>query len=193
MIEIKNLNKSFNSQVVFKDFSLKLEEKKITAIMGKSGTGKTTLLRILGKLDKDFQGEIINQPLNASWVFQEDRLLPWLNVYDNISLILEDNKKKQDTDIIEILERLGLKSDLNKKPDELSGGMKRRVAIARALISGKDVIFLDEPFVGLDNKMKMEIAGDLFDLARKKEMTVIMVTHDSELASLCDNVISIDR
>ena len=192
MIEIKNLNKSFGKEKVFDNYSLNIEEEKITAIMGGSGVGKTTLLRILSHLDNDFEGTIINKPEKPSWVFQEDRLLPWLSVYQNLQLILPPDKPNIKAKIDNILQKVGLVEAKAKKPNELSGGMKRRVALARAFIADSKVLLLDEPFKGLDKTMKLKIANILLDEARKDKKTVLIVTHDQEIAALADCNIIID-
>lgn len=191
MIQAKNITKSFGREKVLDNYSITIEEGKISAIMGASGTGKTTLLRILAGLDKDYIGEIINLPKKAAWVFQEDRLLPWMSVYDNLMLVLEDkmNKSQANTKINNILEKVFLLNDKNKFPNELSGGMKRRVALARAFITENDCLFLDEPFKGLDKSMKDKIAKSLLEWAKSKKTTLILVTHDEEIALLADKTI----
>lgn len=188
MINIRNLYHGFKSEYLYKDFNISFECNKITSIIGPSGCGKTTLLRILAGLEPYESGIIECVDRNRlSFVFQEDRLLPWLSVYENISLVLKDKNIKT-TDLTEkineVLEILKLSNCKNMKPDELSGGMQRRVAIGRALVF--DLIFdgqlmlLDEPFKGLDEKLKDEILDELFIIWKKYKKTVILVTHDIE-------------
>ncbi len=165
MIKTINLTKSFGSELLFSDLNITIPKGQITVIVGISGKGKTTLLRLLAGLDKDYQGRIENVPERVSWVFQEDRLLPWLNLYDNLALVVASKQGALDT-ILATLRLVGLEDDKFKMPSELSGGMQRRAALARALLFQADYMFLDEPFSALDNKTKQELSNRLFALAK---------------------------
>ncbi|MCL2575369.1 MAG: ATP-binding cassette domain-containing protein [Defluviitaleaceae bacterium] len=179
-IEIKNISKSFGSKVVLADFSLVLEQG-ITCIMGASGKGKTTLINILARLVSADSGEIV-MPAGAkiSFVFQEDRLLQWDTAIQNV---LFPMKRPKDfiKNATELLIQSGLEEAINKKADELSGGMKRRVAICRALIAEHDVLIMDEPFKGLDDELKPRIMDMIKNHSVDK--IVLCITHDKTEAS----------
>ena len=149
-IKIENLSKSYDGRQVFENLNMELTEGRITCIMAPSGKGKTTLLRILIGLEQADRGKITGiEGKNISVVFQEDRLCENLNVLSNIRLV-----QKEKTEIREGLEAVGLLDCCHQPVRELSGGMKRRVAILRALYAKWDILFLDEPFKGLDKEMK---------------------------------------
>ena len=193
-IQIAGLSKNFGDKVVFSDFSQSFSPMQTTAIMAPSGGGKTTLLRIMAGLEKKDSGEILGlSGKSMSYLFQEDRLLPWLNVFDNIALFLKnrlpkDEVKEQTDKILEILE---LAQDKDQLPKELSGGMKHRVAIGRALAYPAKVLLLDEPFKGLDDELKARIMPKLKNEYMKNK-TVILVTHNKEDADkLSDNIIDL--
>lgn len=190
MIKVSNLTKAFGREVLFSKLNLDIPKGKINVIMGMSGKGKTTLLRILAGLDKEYNGSVTGIPDKAAWVFQEDRLLPWLNLYDNLALILQDSKRSLSA-ILSALRLVGLEGDKYKMPVELSGGMQRRASLARALLFDADYMFLDEPFSALDRTTKLEIASKLFAIAKERGLTLFIVTHDSEIALLADNIIDL--
>ena len=181
MIEVKHLYKKFKKEYIFEDFSISLADRKVTSIIGPSGCGKTTLLRMIAGLESYEQGQIsgINQK-SISYVFQEDRLLPWLNVFQNIELVLKSKfpPKESQLKVQEVLAQLDLSEAAEMMPDELSGGMQRRVAIGRALAYDADIILLDEPFKGMDSKLKNEVLPQLAAVWEKAEKTIILVTHD---------------
>ena len=181
-IQVTGLTKSFGEKVVFSDFSERFEGGKTTAVMAPSGYGKTTLLRIIAGLEKKDGGEITgisNVPM--SYLFQEDRLLPWLNVFDNIALFLKNRLPKDEirTQTTHMLEILELSQNAYELPHELSGGMKHRVAIGRALSCPAQILLLDEPFKGLDAELKSRIIPKLcHEYINGK--TVILITHNKE-------------
>jgi NitT/TauT family transport system ATP-binding protein len=192
MIEVKHIYKKFKKEYIFDDFSIAFDDKKITSIIGPSGCGKTTLLRMIAGLEHYEKGCIIGiENRSIAFVFQEDRLLPWLNVYQNIELVLksklEVNESKRK--VKEVLAQLNLEDSADMMPSELSGGMQRRVAIARALAYDADIILLDEPFKGMDNKLKRDVLPKLAEAWDKNEKTIIMVTHDlADAKELSDKV-----
>ena len=190
MIKVTNLKKSFGAELLFSNLNFVIPKGSITAIMGISGKGKTTLLRLLAGLDKEFEGTIENVPEKAAWVFQEDRLLPWLNLYDNLALVLP-RKEGALAAVLAALRLVGLEGDKFKMPSELSGGMQRRAALARALLFQADYMFLDEPFAALDRKTKLDITESLFALAKEKGRTLVIVTHDAEIVERADNIIDL--
>jgi len=178
MIELREITKSFGKQEVLRSVSMFLPGAGIVALRGGSGSGKTTLLRILAGLECADSGEITGlDGKRVSYVFQEDRLLPYASAMENAAIAC-------DKDIARLwLERLGLRGALNKKPAELSGGMRRRVAIARAFAFGSDILLLDEPFTGLDADNIAIIAKETARFA--KNGLVILVHHGNDILP-CD-------
>ena len=186
-MEIKNLYKFFDDKVIFENSSFKFSDKQVTFILGESGRGKTTLLRILAGLDTNYTGEIDYLPKKISYVFQEPRLFDALSTLENVKIVRENSEETA----LEILSILELSDALNKKPDELSGGMKMRVNLARALNYDADLYLMDEPFSALDDETKKRILPKVFSLLKDK--TVIIVSHNTEEAyKYADNIIKID-
>ncbi|MCT4660718.1 MAG: ATP-binding cassette domain-containing protein [Tissierellales bacterium] len=189
MIDIKNLSKSFvKNENIIHEFNLKLERNGITCLLGPSGCGKTTLLRLIAGLAKSDGGSIDGvQNISFGYVFQEDRLLPWLSVRENIEWIL---KKDSDVDIDFYLKMLEIENAKNLYPKALSGGMKQRVSIARAFAFDADIILMDEPFKSLDYELKMTLMNSIIKLNQYEKKTIIIVTHDVQVAAfLGDNII----
>ena len=174
MIVLKNIGKKYGDQVVFEDLNLEIEKNKFTALVGPSGIGKTSLLRILMGLDKDYTGEIINyNPRNISVVFQENRLLENFSILENINLVL---RKKLDQDTLKTqLKLLGLEPSPNEKVKNLSGGMKRRIAILRALALDKEYYIFDEPFKDMDRETQLRLLKLVEEKLRGK--TLIFTSH----------------
>ena len=209
MISAKNIHKSFDSLEVLKGVDLEIQQGEIVSIVGPSGAGKTTLLQILGTLDDANQGEIIvhgnnlhvmNEKQKAvfrnqtiGFIFQFHQLLPEFTALENVmipALIAGKSPAKISKKAAELLDYLQLSDRLDHKPSELSGGEKQRVAVARALINDPKIILADEPSGSLDSKNKEELHKLLFDLREKFGLTVVIVTHDKELAALSDRVVS---
>ncbi|SHE36936.1 ABC transporter ATP-binding protein [Clostridium fallax] len=183
-VKIRNLQKRFKDKIVFKDLTLNFEKNKITCILGPSGIGKTTLLNLIsGDMNPD-RGFITVEENLISYVFQEDRLIPWFNIYDNISFVLKSylDKKSIEDKINKYLGLVKLQDVKYKFPKELSGGMRRRVALARAFSYDSNLLLMDEPFKGLDKELKYDIMRDFLTLWKEEKKTVIMVTHDEEEA-----------
>jgi NitT/TauT family transport system ATP-binding protein len=179
-IIIDNINKSYNNKKVLENFSLKINKGEVTCIMAPSGMGKTTLLRILMGLEKADSGAITGMDnLKKSVVFQEDRLCENLTPQANIKLT---NSRLTTKSVLKAMEAFGLYNCERQKTSELSGGMKRRVAILRALLSEYDILFLDEPFKGLDLDTKSRVIAEVIN--RTKGKTVIFVTHDEAEARM---------
>ncbi|NLY54311.1 MAG: ABC transporter ATP-binding protein [Firmicutes bacterium] len=177
-IIVSNLSKSFGSKRVLDRFNATFPARSVTCLMGPSGCGKTTLLNILMGLMQADSGEIAGMPQLKSAVFQEDRLCESFNAVANVRLVCD--KGVNNEEIIRHLERVGLAGSWQQAVSELSGGMRRRVAIVRAMLAPSEILFLDEPFKGLDQdtkQMTMQYVKDNI-----KEKTVIMVTHSLEEA-----------
>lgn len=210
MIVAENIRKSYGDLEVLKGISLNVEEKEIISIVGPSGAGKTTLLQILGTLDKADSGlikygnrEVSNLGSKAmaafrnreiGFVFQFHQLLPEFNALENVCIplyIAGKSKSEAEKRAKELLEFLGLSSRLDHKPSELSGGEQQRVAVARALANNPAVILADEPSGNLDTENKQELHSLFFDLRDNFGQTIIIVTHDRELAQMSDREIQI--
>lgn len=188
--------------------SLEVENGKFTAIIGTSGSGKSTLLHCLAGLDKPTSGEVILGNKNIyslnddelsrirrqefGFIFQSFNLIPVLNVYDNIILPIQLDGKKEDKEyIMNIIKKVGLEDQLKKFPNELSGGQQQRVAIARALSNKPAVIFADEPTGNLDSKTTEEVMSLLRSTVSKLNQTLLMITHDENIAKEADRIITI--
>ena len=205
IIEAKNIEKSFGTLKVLKGIDFIAEKSEVVSIMGASGAGKSTLLQILGTLSTPDSGSLeINgvdvlrlkeKQLSAfrnkeiGFVFQFHHLLPEFTSLENVMIpafIAGRSEKDAKIDALELLDNLGLSERINHKPSELSGGEQQRVAIARALINKPSILFADEPSGNLDSITKDEIHKLFFSLRNKYGQTIIIVTHDPELASMCD-------
>ena len=187
MIKIDELNKSFGDTAVVKEFSAEFEDGSVTCIMGSSGIGKTTLLRILMGLEDYDDGHITgleNKTMAA--VFQEDRLCENLTVSANIRMTGgKDEKGISEQEVVKYLEIIGMKDMAGKQVSELSGGMKRRVAILRAVLADRDVVFFDEPLKGLDPETEKKVMETIVPLLSGK--TVLWVTHREDEAAYFKN------
>lgn len=191
MIKALNISKSFGENVVLKNFSHEFSDGKVTAVLGKSGCGKSTLLNILMGLIPCDGGEVIRpEGCLISAVFQENRLCENLTPSANIRLVT--GKRFSKAEIAEELAKVGLSGCENKPVRELSGGMKRRTALLRALLAEYDVLFLDEPFKGLDEDTKQTVMNYCKEKTEGK--TVILVTHDmDECEFLADEVLRLEE
>lgn len=169
--------KAFGSKVVFSDFSLTIKDGVTSMIMAPSGWGKTTLLRIMSLLDKDYEGEVEPKEERNIVLFQENRLVEGISVLSNLMALGVEKER-----CLETLTSLGLFDERDKKVSELSGGMKRRVALSRVLLLPGERYFLDEPFTGLDDECKKETAD--YIAHRLKGKTVIVVSHNKEDGAL---------
>ena len=204
MLEISDISKIFKNNekdvAALQKTNLIINDHEIISLVGQSGCGKSTLLRIIGGLEKASTGfiklnnKIIKKPSsNIGMVFQDPRLMPWLNVYDNIKLsILNENNKQQKVKISKTLQKVGLENCEQLWPRELSGGMAQRVAIARALVREPKVLLLDEPFSALDSFTKTNLHQHVKELWASLKLTIIMVTHDiNEATSMSDRILII--
>ncbi len=186
-LTIQDLDKSFGGRLLFRNFSLTVEEGTVTCLLGPSGCGKTTLLNMISRVIPADSGDFRQfEGKRVSCIFQEPRLLPWQTVSGNLNFVLRDRFPRQERDrlVSHWVEKVGLKGYENEFPKNLSGGMKQRVAIARAFAFPSDILLMDEPFKGLDVKLKTSIM-ELFLLAwQENPRTVIFVTHDIDEALL---------
>lgn len=179
MLKLDNICLSFEGRQVLRDFCLELNAGERIALMGPSGAGKTSVLRIISGLLKPDSGVIRNDFHQLSFMFQEPRLLPWLKAWENVNLLLSDTEKTR-AQALELLCHFDLCEDGEKYPNELSGGMQQRVALARALAVDADLFLMDEPFKAMDEKLRfesIEISSRLVGNA-----AVLLVTHDVEEA-----------
>ena len=207
MLELKNISKKFKDRQILSDFNLTIEENKILAIVGPSGGGKTTLLRMLAGLEKIDSGEIIyngeSLPVDElekrnllGFVFQDFQLFPHLTVLENLVLspIKTMNMEKNDAEKkgIELLEKLGLEKQINNYPTSLSGGQKQRVALARAMMINPKIIGYDEPTSALDPELRLEVEK-LILKNRELGITQIVVTHDLQFAeNIADSILKVE-
>ena len=208
MIQITNIHKSYDSLEVLKGVNLHIAPREIVSIMGPSGAGKTTLLQIVGTLDRPNSGSVLlngtdvlqlnERKLSAfrnqhiGFVFQFHQLLPEFTAEENVMMpaliggsAMADARKEARR----LLEYLGLNERRNHKPSELSGGEKQRVAVARALINKPEIILADEPSGSLDSQNRTELHRLFFDLRDTFGQTILIVTHDEELASISDRIV----
>lgn len=179
MIELVNVSKKYANTPVYENFSLEIEEGKITCLLGASGCGKTTLLNMLAGLTP-YEGRIGNVPERISYIFQEERLLPNLTVRQNVALVL--GKNADGKKISEMLEKVELSGKEDAYPAELSGGQAQRVSIARAFAYPSGLILMDEPFSSLDTALKIRLIDVFCRLWQEEKRTAVFVTHDAEEA-----------
>ena len=177
-LAIKNLTKSFGNKVIFENFNYTFSDKGIYVLVGNSGRGKTTLLRMIAGLDKDFKGEITKA--KTAYAFQEYRLFPTLNALDNITKVLYEKPTEAETkEAKQFLTQMGFADiDLRLFPAELSGGMKQRVALCRAFLSKTEILLLDEPFKELDAKLRTVLREQMKKSAENR--LIIMTAHSQE-------------
>lgn len=185
MICIKNLSLSYGGETVIDNFSLELEKGSRIALMGPSGCGKTSLLKAIAGLMKPRSGSV-SVDGSISCVFQEPRLLPWLSALENINAVLSDSPSTM-PEARKWLEAVGLGEAADKRPEELSGGMRQRLSIARALAYGGEVLLLDEPLKGMDADTEDSVKALILREAEGK--TLILVTHnEAEARAFADSI-----
>ena len=210
MIEVKDIWKSFGTLEVLKGVNLEVQRGEIVAIVGKSGAGKTTLLQIIGTLDRPTRGRVLIEGTDVfamkdkelaafrnrhiGFIFQFHQLLPEFTALENVcipAMIAREKETEYKPRAEKLLRELGLSDRMGHKPNELSGGEKQRVAAARALMMNPDIILADEPTGSLDEKNKKELSELLLKLRKEYGQTILLVTHDKELAGIADRVIEI--
>ena len=213
ILQTENLTKIYgdgeNAVHALRGINLAVEKGEFTAIVGTSGSGKSTLLHMLGGLDRPTTGKVmvdgkdifslsveqltIFRRRKIGFVFQSYNLVPVLNLYENIVLPLELDGKKIDREYIDqIAETLGLKDRLEALPNQLSGGQQQRVAIARALAGTPSIILADEPTGNLDSKTSQDVLSLLKVTSEKFGQTIVMITHNEEIAQMADRIIHIE-
>ena len=208
MIRVEDIHKSFGSLEVLKGVDLEIQKGEIVSIIGKSGAGKTTLLQIIGTLDRPDSGSVVIDGVDVfalkekeladfrnrhiGFIFQFHQLLPEFNALENVmmpAMIACMSEKEAEQRAVQLLTELGMAERLTHKPNELSGGEKQRVAAARAMMMSPDVILADEPSGSLDESNKKELHKLLLQMREQYGQTIIIVTHDKELAEISDRVI----
>ncbi len=213
ILETKNLKKIYgsgeNEVHALDGVSISVEEGEFVAIVGTSGSGKSTLLNMLGGLDRPTSGSVVvrgkelmkmkDEQLtifrrrNVGFVFQNYNLLPILNVYENIVYPIEIDGSKIDKEFVrQIIHNLGLERKLKNMPNNLSGGQQQRVAIARALATKPAIILADEPTGNLDSKTSMDVILLMQSISREFNQTILMITHNEEIAQVADRIIRIE-
>lgn len=205
----KYYGKDENLVKALDDVNIEINKGEFIAIVGTSGSGKSTLLHMLGGLDRASEGKVVvdgkdifsmnNDELtifrrrNIGFVFQSYNLVPILNVYENIVLPIELDGNKVDKKYVDsIIETLGLKGKENRLPNNLSGGQQQRVAIARSLATKPSIVLADEPTGNLDSKTEQEVLGLLKVTSRKFNQTIVMITHNEQIAQMADRIIRIE-
>ena len=213
ILETKNLKKIYgsgeNEVHALDGVSISVEEGEFVAIVGTSGSGKSTLLNMLGGLDRPTSGSVVvrgkdlmqmkDEQLtifrrrNVGFVFQNYNLLPILNVYENIVYPIEIDGSKVDKEFVkQIIHNLGFERKLKNMPNNLSGGQQQRVAIARALATKPAIILADEPTGNLDSKTSMDVILLMQSISREFNQTILMITHNEEIAQMADRIIRIE-
>ena len=213
MIKVNNLSKIFRTEEIettaLNNVSFEIKEGEFVAIVGKSGSGKSTLLHMMGGLDNPTEGKVyindkdifslkeeelaIFRRRNIGFIFQNFNLIPSLNVWENITLPVGlDGKKINKPFVTDIINSLGLESKVDALPNTLSGGQQQRVAIARALVARPAIILADEPTGNLDSKTSDEVMSLLKTMIKKYNQTLILITHDINIAKSADRVITIE-
>ncbi|MFV0321266.1 MAG: ABC transporter ATP-binding protein [Alphaproteobacteria bacterium] len=192
ILELHNLHYQIDQQTIIKDISFTQQKGEIICFFGPSGCGKTTLLKLIAQLLNGYGGQINNHAQKLAYLFQEPRLLPWKTALNNVKLILDKNTYSADgiNKIRTLFRFVGLSdTDLNKYPSQLSGGMRQRVALVRALINQPDLLLMDEPFSALNFELRLKLQDKILDDVQNKNLSVILVTHDSfEAVRMADKI-----
>ena len=215
ILELKNITKTFNQGdsklVILDDASFSIKRGEIVALIGPSGTGKSTLLYIAGLLDKASKGEVIIDGKNThklndnqktklrckkiGFVYQQHNLFADFTALENVMmpLLIAGVKKKRAVEIASVqLDKMGLSNRLNHKSSELSGGEQQRVAIARALANAPQLLLADEPTGNLDSKTSQDVLGLLKVTSKRFHQTIVMITHNEEIAQMADRILQIE-
>ncbi len=213
IVQAKNLKKYYgkdeNLVKALDGIDFEVQKGEFVSIVGTSGSGKSTLLHMIGGLDVASEGSVtisgndifklnddeltIFRRREIGFVFQQFNLIPILNVYENIVLPIELDGNKIDNDYVDtVINTLGLKDKINNLPNNLSGGQQQRVAIARALATKPSIILADEPTGNLDSKTSQDVVGLLKTMSERFDQTIVMITHNEEIAQMSDRIIRIE-
>ena len=198
-IEIHNVNKSFDDVRVLNGFSLDVRPGSFVSLIGPSGCGKSTLLRIIGGLEKQYDGTVFldgervtRAGSDRGFAFQGSNLFPWLTVEGNVAFGLKARKiyREKKQDVMDIIKLVGLSGFENSYPHQISGGMQQRASLARALVGHPKVLLLDEPLGALDAFTRMNLQDEILRIKNENDMTMLMVTHDvDEAIYMSDRVV----
>ncbi|WP_439001782.1 ABC transporter ATP-binding protein [Pediococcus damnosus] len=191
-VEITDVQKSYGSKQILHDIDLTIADQEFLALVGMSGGGKSTLLRLIAGLEQPSAGEIkfANDNPVIRVMFQNDRLLPWMTVLENVSF--QSNQKEQQTEAAKMLELVGLETLASQYPRQLSGGQKQRVALARALMAHPQLLLLDEPLGALDALIRRQMQDLILKICQEQKLTTVLVTHDvNEAVRMADRVVVI--
>lgn len=195
IVELENVSFHYDGELMMKNLNFAVEEGEFVSIIGQSGSGKTTILRLLSKLERPTAGNIHITSNKVGFMPQKDLLLPWRTILKNTMLPFECqgmNKKEAEERSFQLLQEFGLGSYANSYPKDLSGGMRQRVAFIRALNAAEDVLFLDEPFSALDALTKVSLQQWLYEQSKRLNKTILFITHDvKEALYLSDRIFTI--
>lgn len=187
MLDVIDLEKKFQGLPVLQHLNLHVGEAEIVAIVGPSGCGKSTLLNLIAGITGTYEGQIQNRAGKTGYVFQEDRILPWLTVYDNIRIVRDDTDHAR---IRQLIGQMHLTGFEGYYPSQLSGGMRQRCGIARAFYYGSELLLMDEPFKSLDYSLRQEMLTYLKTLWEQEQNSVLFVTHDmDEALQIADRIL----
>ena len=202
ILEVKNLTKTYQTEKneinAIENVSFDLKNNEFIAIVGPSGSGKTTILSILANLLDKTEGDInIKDNKKIGYMLQKDSLFEWRTILENCLLGLEiSNNLNEESkkNVINLLEKYGLKDFINSYPRNLSGGMRQRVALIRTLANNPDILLLDEPFSALDYQTRLSVSNDVYKIIKNEKKSAIMVTHDiAEAISMADRIIILTK
>ena len=184
IVHLENISKNFNDIKILQNISLTIKSNEIICILGPSGCGKSTLLNIISGLIKPDIGKINKKFDKMGYVFQEDRLMPWKTVYENINFV----ESKYSTDeIYQLIDDIGLKDFEHYYPEQLSGGMRQRCSIARAFNYHSELLLMDEPFKSLDYTLVIKMVKQLIKIWKNNKNSILLITHNIDEALLLGN------
>lgn len=201
ILSINNISKIYHTTKeevkAIDNISLDIKDGDFVSIVGPSGCGKSTFLSILNKQEKETSGEINYYDKTIGYMLQEDALFEWLNVLDNCLLGLKIRKQLTNENkeyVLKLLNKYGLKDFIYNYPQSLSGGMRQRVALIRTLALKPDILLMDEPFSALDYQSRVNISNDVYNILKKENKTLILVTHDiGEAITLCNKIVVLTK